>query len=137
MMNPWTLSALWVGLALIATSLAIRLSSFRAHVPADTVAQLVRPIVLSTQIRHFNTRRTTFLSEWGGALPVVLAGILGPFADFLLESLSHYPTAIIPCRRRGCQWRAIAAPAFVIFRSEHKCLHNDRPWGPGKRNHYV
>ena len=43
MMNPWALSALWVGLALVATLLTIwfKVSSALSEIVVGTVAQLI------------------------------------------------------------------------------------------------
>ncbi len=104
MMNPWTLSALSAGLALIATLLAIRFRSFRVLIPTGTVAQLVNSVLPGAPGRRCNPHWTKFRSKWDEALLVILPGIFRPFAAFRLEFSNRYPTAIlIPCRQRGCE----------------------------------
>ena len=50
MMNTWALSALWVGLALLATLLAIwfRVSTALSEIVVGTVAQLIIGVFLGT-----------------------------------------------------------------------------------------
>lgn len=115
MMNPWALSALWVGLALIATLLAIwfKVSTALSEIVVGTVAQLVIGVVLGIGGLQGNTQWVTFLAgtgaivltflagaeldpaifktKWREALWVGLAGFFGPFlgctaiAHFLLH----------------------------------------------------
>jgi len=103
MTNPWVLSALWVGLALIATLLAIwfRVSTALSEIVVGTVAQLIIGAFLGTGGLLGNTQWITFLAgtgaivltflagaeldptifktKWREALIIGLAGFFGPF----------------------------------------------------------
>lgn len=103
MTNPWALSALWVGLALVATLLAIwfKVSTALSEIVVGTVAQLVIGVMLGTTGLQGNTQWITFLAgtgaivltflagteldpaifktKWREALIVGLAGFFGPF----------------------------------------------------------
>jgi glutathione-regulated potassium-efflux system ancillary protein KefC len=103
MTNPWTLSALWVGLALVATLLAIwfKVSTALSEIVVGTVAQLIIGVVLGAGGLQGNTQWVTFLAgtgaivltflagaeldpaifktKWREALIVGLAGFFGPF----------------------------------------------------------
>jgi glutathione-regulated potassium-efflux system ancillary protein KefC len=103
MINPWALSALWVGLALVATLLAIwfKVSTALSEIVVGTVAQLIIGVLLGTSGLQGNTQWITFLagtgaivltflagaeldpaifkSKWREALIVGLAGFFGPF----------------------------------------------------------
>ena len=103
MTNAWALSALWVGLALIATLLAIwfKVSTALSEIVVGTVAQLVIGVMLGTSGLQGNTQWITFLAgtgaivltflagaeldpaifktKWREALIVGLAGFFGPF----------------------------------------------------------
>jgi glutathione-regulated potassium-efflux system ancillary protein KefC len=115
MTNAWALSALWVGLALIATLLAIwfKVSTALSEIVVGTVAQLIIGVMLGTGGLQGNTQWITFLAgtgaivltflagaeldpaifktKWREALIVGLAGFFGPFlgctaiAHFLLH----------------------------------------------------
>jgi hypothetical protein len=121
MMNPWTLSALWVGLALIATLLAIWCRASSAHILVGAVAQPgigVAPISVGQrpnepQIAFLASSISTahtflagtepapfiFPRRWRPALLVGLAGVFGPLLALRLESTSHYLSAILVPRR--------------------------------------
>jgi glutathione-regulated potassium-efflux system ancillary protein KefC len=103
MTNAWALSALWVGLALFATLLAIwfKVSTALSEIVVGTVAQLVIGVMLGTAGLQGNTQWITFLAgtgaivltflagaeldpaifkiKWREALIVGLAGFFGPF----------------------------------------------------------
>jgi glutathione-regulated potassium-efflux system ancillary protein KefC len=103
MTNAWALSALWVGLALVATLLAIwfKVSTALSEIVVGTVAQLVIGVMLGTSGLQGNTQWITFLAgtgaivltflagaeldpaifktKWREALIVGLAGFFGPF----------------------------------------------------------
>ena len=103
MANAWALSALWVGLALVATLLAIwfKVSTALSEIVVGTVAQLVIGVMLGTSGLQGNTQWITFLAgtgaivltflagaeldpaifktKWREALIVGLAGFFGPF----------------------------------------------------------
>jgi glutathione-regulated potassium-efflux system ancillary protein KefC len=103
MTNAWALSALWVGLALVATLLAIwfKVSTALSEIVVGTVAQLVIGVMLGTAGLQGNTPWITFLAgtgaivltflagaeldpaifktKWREALIVGLAGFFGPF----------------------------------------------------------
>jgi glutathione-regulated potassium-efflux system ancillary protein KefC len=103
MTNAWALSALWVGLALVATLLAIwfKVSTALSEIVVGTVAQLVIGVMLGTGGLQGNTQWITFLAgtgaivltflagaeldpaifktKWREALIVGLAGFFGPF----------------------------------------------------------
>jgi glutathione-regulated potassium-efflux system ancillary protein KefC len=103
MTNAWALSALWVGLALVATLLAIwlKVSTALSEIVVGTVAQLIIGVILGTGGLHGNTQWITFLAgtgaivltflagaeldpvifktKWREALVVGLAGFFGPF----------------------------------------------------------
>ena len=103
MANTWALSALWVGLALLATLLAIwfKVSTALSEIVVGTVAQLIIGVVLGAGGLLGNTEWITFLAgtgaivltflagaeldpaifktKWREALIVGLAGFFGPF----------------------------------------------------------
>ncbi len=103
MANAWALSALWVGLALVATLLAIwfKVSTALSEIVVGTVAQLIIGVMLGTGGLLGNTQWITFLAgtgaivltflagaeldpaifktKWREALIVGLAGFFGPF----------------------------------------------------------
>lgn len=103
MTNMWALSALWVGLALAATLLAIwfRISTALSEIVVGTVAQLVIGVFLAQGGLLANTQWIAFLAgtgaivltflagaeldpaifktKWREALIVGLAGFFGPF----------------------------------------------------------
>jgi glutathione-regulated potassium-efflux system ancillary protein KefC len=103
MMNTWVLSALWVGLALIATLIAIwfRMSTALSEIVVGTVAQLVIGAAFARGGLLGNTEWITFLAgtgaivltflagaeldptifriKWREALIIGLAGFFGPF----------------------------------------------------------
>ncbi len=115
MTNPWTLAALWVGLALVATLLGIwfKVSTALSEIVVGTVAQLIIGVFLAQGSLAGNTQWITFLAgtgaivltflagaeldpaifktKWREALIVGLAGFFGPFlgctaiAHFLLH----------------------------------------------------
>lgn len=115
MANTWVLSALWVGLALVATMLAIwfRLSTALSEIVVGTVAQLVigasfgrggllgntewitflagTGAIVLTFLAGAELDPTIFRSKWREALVIGLAGFFGPFlgctviARFLLH----------------------------------------------------
>ncbi len=76
MANPWVLSALWVGLALIATLLAIwfRVSTALSEIVVGTVAQLIIGAFLGTGGLLGNTQWITFLAGTGAIVLTFLAG---------------------------------------------------------------
>src|ERR1700677_3297743 len=103
MMNTWVLSALWVGLALIATLIAIwfRMSTALSEIVVGTVAQLIIGAAFARGGLLGNTEWITFLAgtgaivltflagaeldptifrtKWQEALIIGLAGFFGPF----------------------------------------------------------
>jgi glutathione-regulated potassium-efflux system ancillary protein KefC len=115
MMNTWVLSALWVGLALLATLIAIwfRMSTALSEIVVGTVAQLIIGAAFAHGGLLGNTEWITFLAgtgaivltflagaeldptifrtKWREALIIGLAGFFGPFfgctliAHFLLH----------------------------------------------------
>ena len=76
MMNTWALSALWVGLALAATLLAIwfRISTALSEIVVGTVAQLVIGAFLAHGGLLGNTQWITFLAGTGAIVLTFLAG---------------------------------------------------------------
>ena len=110
--NTWALSALWVGLALAATLLAIwfRISTALSEIVVGTVAQLVLVAFLSHGGLLGNTQWITFLAgtgaivltflagaeldpaifrmKWREALVIGLAGFFGPFLG--CTAIAHY-----------------------------------------------
>lgn len=112
MTNAWALSALWVGLALIATLLAIwfKVSTALSEIVVGTVAQMVIGVLLGTTGLQGNTQWITFLAgtgaivltflagaeldpvifktKWREALVVGLAGFFGPFLG--CTAVAHY-----------------------------------------------
>jgi glutathione-regulated potassium-efflux system ancillary protein KefC len=70
MTNAWALSALWVGLALVATLLAIwfKVSTALSEIVVGTVAQLVIGVVLGTSGLQGNTQWITFLAGTSSAV---------------------------------------------------------------------
>ena len=112
MMNTWALSALWVGLALAATLLAIwfKISTALSEIVVGTVAQLVIGAFLAHGGLLGNTQWITFLAgtgaivltflagaeldpvifktKWREASVIGLAGFFGPFLGCTL--IAHY-----------------------------------------------
>ena len=112
MTNTWALSALWVGLALAATLLAIwfRISTALSEIVVGTVAQLVLVAFLAHGGLLGNTQWITFLAgtgaivltflagaeldpaifrmKWREALVIGLAGFFGPFLG--CTAIAHY-----------------------------------------------
>ncbi len=110
--NTWALSALWVGLALGATLLAIwfRISTALSEIVVGTVAQLVLVAFLAHGGLLGNTQWITFLAgtgaivltflagaeldpaifrmKWREALVIGLAGFFGPFLG--CTAIAHY-----------------------------------------------
>jgi Kef-type K+ transport system membrane component KefB len=76
MMNTWALSALWVGLALAATLLAIwfRISTALSEIVVGTVAQLVIGVFIARGGLAGNTQWITFLAGTGAIVLTFLAG---------------------------------------------------------------
>jgi glutathione-regulated potassium-efflux system ancillary protein KefC len=117
MMNTWVLSALWVGLALIATLIAIwfRMSTALSEIVVGTVAQLVIGAVFAHGGLLGNTEWITFLAgtgaivltflagaeldpaifrtKWRESLVIGLAGFFGPFfgCTLIAHFLLHWP----------------------------------------------
>jgi len=117
MVNTWVLSALWVGLALIATLLAIwfRISTALSEIVVGTVAQLVIGAAFGHRSLLGNTEWITFLAgtgaivltflagaeldptifktKWREALIIGLAGFFGPFigCTLIAHYLLHWP----------------------------------------------
>lgn len=112
MANPWVLSAIWVGLALVATMLAIwfRVATALSEIIVGTVAQLVIGPFLGAGGLLNSTQWVTYLAgtgaivltflagaelepaifkiKWREALLVGMAGFLGPFLGCTL--VGHY-----------------------------------------------
>jgi glutathione-regulated potassium-efflux system ancillary protein KefC len=112
MMNTWSLSALWVGLALIATLVAIwlRISTALSEIVIGTVAQLIIGAAFARGGLLGNTEWITFLAgtgaivltflagaeldpaifrtKWREALIIGLAGFFGPFFGCTL--IAHF-----------------------------------------------
>src|ERR1700677_3613340 len=112
MMNTWVLSALWVGLALIATLIAIwfRMSTALSEIVVGTVAQLIIGAAFARGGLLGNTEWITFLAgtgaivltflagaeldptifrtKWQEALIIGLAGFFGPFLGCTL--IAHF-----------------------------------------------
>jgi glutathione-regulated potassium-efflux system ancillary protein KefC len=76
MANVWFLASLWVGLALIATLLAIwlRISTALSEIVVGTVAQLIVGAVIGAGALGGNTEWVTFLAGTGAILLTFLAG---------------------------------------------------------------
>jgi glutathione-regulated potassium-efflux system ancillary protein KefC len=76
MTNPWILAALWVGLALVATLLAIwfKISTALSEIVVGTVAQLVIGVVLARGGLAGSTSWITFLAGTGAIVLTFLAG---------------------------------------------------------------
>ena len=112
MTNTWALSALWVGLALAATLLAIwfKISTALSEIVVGTVAQLVIGLFLAQGGLLGNTQWISFLAgtgaivltflagaeldpaifrtKWREALVIGLAGFFGPFLG--CTAIAHY-----------------------------------------------
>jgi glutathione-regulated potassium-efflux system ancillary protein KefC len=112
MMNTWALCALWVGLALAATLLAIwfKVSTALSEIVVGTVAQLVIGVFLAAGGLAANTQWITFLAgtgaivltflagaeldpvifktKWRESLVIGLAGFFGPFLG--CAAVAHY-----------------------------------------------
>jgi glutathione-regulated potassium-efflux system ancillary protein KefC len=117
MTNAWVLSALWVGLALLATLVAIwfRISTALSEIVVGTVAQLIIGAALGRGGLMGNTEWITFLAgtgaivltflagaeldpaifrtKWRETLIIGLAGFFGPFVGCTLIAhfLLHWP----------------------------------------------
>ena len=76
MANAWVLSALWVGLALLATLLAIwfRVATALSEIIVGTVAQLVIGAFLGSGGLLASTQWVTFLAGTGAIVLTFLAG---------------------------------------------------------------
>ena len=76
MTNTWVLSALWVGLALVATLLAIwlRMSTALSEIIVGTVAQLVIGAAFARGGLLGSTEWITFLAGTGAIVLTFLAG---------------------------------------------------------------
>jgi glutathione-regulated potassium-efflux system ancillary protein KefC len=76
MANAWALSALWVGLALLATLLAIwfKVSTALSEIVVGTVAQLIIGLLIGAQGLQGNTQWITFLAGTGAIVLTFLAG---------------------------------------------------------------
>jgi Kef-type K+ transport system membrane component KefB len=76
MMNTWALAALWVGLALAATLLAIwfKISTALTEIVVGTVAQLVAVAYFAQGGLLGNTPWITFLAGTGAIVLTFLAG---------------------------------------------------------------
>ncbi len=76
MTNAWVLSALWVGLALIATLLAIwfRIATALSEIVVGTVAQLIIGAFIGTGGLQGNTQWITYLAGTGAIVLTFLAG---------------------------------------------------------------
>jgi glutathione-regulated potassium-efflux system ancillary protein KefC len=74
--NAWALSALWVGLALLATLLAIwlKVATALSEIVVGTVAQLVIGVFLAKDGLLANTQWITFLAGTGAIVLTFLAG---------------------------------------------------------------
>src|ERR1039457_3970616 len=101
MTNAWVLSALWVGLALAATLLAIwfRIATALSEIVVRTVAQLIIGAFIGTGGLQGKTQWITYLAgaeldpvifktKWREALLVGAAGFIGPFLGCTL--VGHY-----------------------------------------------
>src|ERR1700691_3770234 len=117
MTNTWALVALWVGLALAATLLAIwfKISTALSEIVVGTVAQLVIGVFLAKEGLAGNTQWITFLAgtgaivltflagaeldpeifktKWREASIIGLAGFFGPFfgCTLIAHFLLHWP----------------------------------------------
>jgi glutathione-regulated potassium-efflux system ancillary protein KefC len=120
MMNTWVLSALWVGLALIATLIAIgfRMSTALSEIVVGTAAQLIIGAAFARGGLLGNTEWITFLAgtgaivltflagaeldpaifrtKWREALVIGLAGFFGPFLGCTLIAHFVLHWAIMP-----------------------------------------
>jgi glutathione-regulated potassium-efflux system ancillary protein KefC len=76
MPNVWVLAALWVGLALIATLLAIwfRISTALTEIVVGTVAQLVIGVAIGTEALGAKSEWVSFLAGTGAIVLTFLAG---------------------------------------------------------------
>src|ERR1017187_4890579 len=76
MANTWALCALWVGLALVATLLAIwfKISTALSEIVVGTVAQLVIGVFLAQGGLAGNTPWIAFLAGTGAIVLTFLAG---------------------------------------------------------------
>jgi len=74
--NAWILAALWVGLALFATLLAIwfKVSTALSEIVVGTVAQLIFGVILAREGLAGNTQWITFLAGTGAIVLTFLAG---------------------------------------------------------------
>ncbi|MGC1583152.1 MAG: cation:proton antiporter, partial [Candidatus Acidiferrales bacterium] len=76
MQNVWALASLWVGLALIATLLAIwfKISTALSEIVVGTVAQLIIGAVLGPLSLGAKSEWITFLAGTGAIVLTFLAG---------------------------------------------------------------
>jgi hypothetical protein len=102
MTNTWVLSALWVGLALVATLFAIwfRVSTALSEIVVGTVAQLIIGALLGRGGLLGNTEWITFLAGTGAIVLIFLAG-----AELDPTTISRYETRIGTAHRyNSAQW---------------------------------
>jgi len=83
MENAWVMAAIWVGLALIATLLAIRFRISTA--PSEIVVGTVAQLVIGALFVHAELDPQMFRAKWKEATVVGLVGLFGPF----LETAKH------------------------------------------------
>jgi len=92
-MNTWALSALWLGLALAATLLAIwfKISTALSEIVVGTVAQLVIGAFLAHGGLLGNTQWITFLAGTGAIVLTFLAArnSIRNFQDQVARSVGH------------------------------------------------
>jgi Kef-type K+ transport system membrane component KefB len=93
MTGVWALAALWLGLALIASLLAIwfRISSALSEIVVGTIAQLIIGAVIGSAILGTDESWVKFLSGIGAIVLTFLAGAeLDPTAGRLGQSPSYW-----------------------------------------------
>src|ERR1700727_3707780 len=119
MMNTWVLSALWVGLALIATLIAIwfRMSTALSEIIVGTAAQLIIGAAFARGGLLGNTEWITFLAgtgaivltflagaeldptifrtKWREAVIIGLAGFFGLFSPFTIRTLIFVGVCVV------------------------------------------
>ena len=128
MENVWVLAAFWVGLALIATLLAIwfKISTALTEIVVGTVAQLIivplsvhgglgaktnwiaflagTGAIVLTFLAGAELDPTIFRTKWKEALVVGLVGFIGPFLG--CTAIAHFRIALERARKLACRRRS-------------------------------
>lgn len=129
MMNPWTLSALWVGSALIATVLAIR---FRVSSACSLVGATAGPGICVAPVRRGHARQIAFLTETASHAHSFLAGaeldlVIFPrkWHEALLGEPAGVPGPFLTLRPRSSN---LCLSAIPVAYPHGSCQGSDSNW---------